>query len=201
MSCALPLSRGSKLRASRRGSPRRSGLNVGRGSRPCRCSWASWDSPQLTVGRFASVGGRTLISAFSTEGWITCAGGATGSPLAGAVTAGGSEALATGPLGFSVGGTTGASAATGAAGAGSGANGLVYSRFGVMTETEVGWYATSLLLAVGAEAGVARLPRARPEPRLLPNEPVGWVSLAGAAGVAALSAAVAGAVLGSPDGA
>lgn len=142
-----------------------------------------------------------MISAFSTEGWITWAGGATGSPLAGAVTAGGSEALATGPLGFSVGGTTAASAATGAAGAGSGANGFVYSRFGVRTETEVGLYVALLLLAVGAAAGVARFPRARPEPRALPNVPVGRVSPVGAAGVAALSTAVAGAVLGSPDGA
>lgn len=116
------------------------------------------------------------------------------------MTAGGSEALTTGALMFSTGATAGVSAASGAAGVDSGWNGFVYSRFGVRTETEVGLYVTLLLLALGAAGVVGRFPRARPEPRALPNEPIGWASPAGAAGVAALSTAVAGAALGSPDG-
>lgn len=52
-------------------------------------------------------------------------------------------------------------------------------------------------MAAGAAVGLGRLPRARPEPRVVPNVPNGWVLPEAAAGAALALSGEAGAL--SPD--
>jgi hypothetical protein len=57
----------------------------------------------------------------------------------------------------------------------------------------VGWYAPVATAAAGAAGGVERLPRARPEPRVVPNPPNGTVESVAAGVGAEISAVGAGA--------
>lgn len=96
----------------------------------------------------------------------------------------------------------GAAGSTGTAGC-SGANGFLYSRSTLTTWIAVGWYSPAGALAAVAVADTdPRFPRARPEPRLVPN--VSWGAAAfsgsvlctGAGGALTVSAE---ATDGSPD--
>ena len=72
-------------------------------------------------------------------------------------------------------------------------NGFTYSLFEVMTSRALGLKPLEAAEpAAGAAGGVTRLPRLRPEPRVVPNVPNGWVA-AGAAPLAAGAGAGAGA--------
>src|ERR1035438_7735216 len=84
-------------------------------------------------------------------------------------------------------------------------NGFLYSRCALMTSTAVGWYSPVLGGVDAAVCPIGRFPRSKPEPRVAPNEPIGWVVPASAgaavtpdgaagAGISALGASV------PPDG-
>jgi hypothetical protein len=74
------------------------------------------------------------------------------------------------------------------AGVSAGANGFWYSRGAVTTSMAVGVYSVEAAVVVVAGLMVGRFPRARPEPRVLPNE-----GAADDAGVVAVASA------GAPD--
>ena len=83
-------------------------------------------------------------------------------------------------------------------------NGFLYSVSGVMTSTAVGLKPAGVAGALAAAAaGVGRLPRARPDPRVAPNEPnvAGGLTGAEAAGDAWAASAGAGAAAGKSAGA
>jgi len=88
--------------------------------------------------------------------------------------------------------STGAGVAAGALAGSSLANGFLYSLFGLMTSRALGLYSPEKGVVLLLTATLGRLPRARPEPRVEPNVPNGWV-VPPALGAAAVAAGATGA--------
>src|SRR5208283_1362165 len=151
-------------------------------------------------------GGRIFNSAFcsATAGSVGVDSTVGGRDSGTAGTAAASGARAAGAVGAGIGTGAGAGAlagatvsAAGATGAG-GANGFLYSVGAVRMDTAVGLYSAAGAAETAWGAGlVARLPRARPEPRLLLNGPGSVGVVGGAVGALAVSVAAMAAPVGS----
>lgn len=143
-----------------------------------------------------------MSSAFSS-GAAGAAAGADAIGAAGAGVAGAAAGVSATGAGAGTATGAGGGAAWGAGSLTGGAptevspvNGFLYSLFVVMTSRALGLYPAGAAGALAAAGAAGRLPRARPEPRVAPNDPkAGAGLLTGAAGLegAAIDSAGAGA--------
>jgi len=145
--------------AARRGSSRRASSRRGRSLRDSRAGRNPSLSQVWAGAVFCCSGSRIFNSAGSS--WATWTGAAI--TAAGALT-GVTGAAATGA------GATGAADSVTATGVSTGANGFWYSRGAVTTAIAVGVYSAEAAVAAAGALGRLAFPRARPEPRVEPNE-------------------------------